>query len=628
MTQKGIVIHSYLRFFLIIVLGVTLFALILLNRYPHLFRPAAIQIRYGFTIPIPVIFLILTFVMWKDRWINVVGLFLMCLTIFAMALVGLWASGQTEGQVISGILPDTDAAFYYYDSLRLAYGFQFSYFGAMRLFFSAFLGFILQIVSFNLQITIGILVFMLAVSCFFATFGIWKRFGSLPASLFFVLIFTFARLSIGKLMSESLGLSLSCLSFYFFLDFSNTKKNFPLFLAVFLWIVALIARAGPVTIIPSLLFGIYLVEKNKKNLKRLVIIVILASVLVFSIFNLFSLVFGPENSIPFANFVHPLYGLAKGGAGWSRIFIDHPEITKFEEPEYTREIFNYALLEIKENPGIFLFGILSQYPQIINFPEGKGFYSFFGGENEYIFLAAQIIIYLLSILYFIFVIVDKRYQNIRYFAFALLGILILVPVFPFSDFEHMRVYAAAIPFITVFPVLGLYILINKLPLYSVNIKKNLVSMKSAWFIFSILLVAIIVLGPLLILAFKRNVDPKEQICTNNQDSVVVQLSRGSYFKLLRESTFYLDWLPYYHESRFRTNLHNLTNYSVEAFENVYAPEVVTSTIDVRNGQAVILVLPDEQLLHKHGFQTLCGKWDEYDYSDHNARLFFVDGVGQ
>lgn len=108
--------------------------------------------------------------------------------------------------------------------------------------------------------------------------------------------------------------------------------------------------------------------------------------------------------------------------------------------------------------------------------------------------------------------------------------------------------------------------------------------------------------------------------------MVVNINNGSYFGLLKESILYLDWLPYFHESRFIKNLHNLTYSTVKAFEKVNAPALVTSTINLQNGQAAILIFPDESFFnYKYPIQ-ICGQWDDYKYSDNNADVFFVSRI--
>jgi len=64
-------------------------------------------------------------------------------------------------------------------------------------------------------------------------------------------------------------------------------------------------------------------------------------------------------------------------------------------------------------------------------------------------------------------------------------------------------------------------------------------------------------------------------CAEGEDVTVAFIAEGSSFSLLKESDLYLDWLPYFHESRFRKNLHNLQDKIVMAFEDVHAPPALS-----------------------------------------------------
>jgi len=619
---------KHLKIYAPILIAAAVFILILTLRIPQIFRPAVIQVRYGFTIPIPVIFILLLLILSKDQWINHSIFLIFSSAIFAMALAGVWASGQTEGQVISGLLPDTDAAFYYFDALRYTHGIQFSFFGARRIFFPAFLGILLELSKGNLQITLGIITFLMAISCFYATTAVWKRFGSAAASLFFILIFSFARLSIGELMSKSLGLILGCFGLYFTLLFLEKEKTYYLYLASFSLVLGLITRAGPVGLFPFLMLGIYLVKKTRLSFKKILLPFCISIFTVLLSFLCISHYLSPKGSIPFANFAHSLYGIANGGNGWTAIYFDHPEIEAIAEPEFTKTILRYSLDAIRTNPHNLLKGIMIQYPQIFNFPDRKGFFCFFGGENQSVYIVAQILIFALCF-YGIYAIFKKRnLKEDKCFLYGLLGILLTVPLFPFSDFKEMRVYAAAIPFIAIFPTIGLSALAENRFLKKFN-RYNISDTEKTHlpeYLTIILLICIMVL-PLLIWNWTpaRALDTNQD-CQPGKQELVVQVNKDSYLGLLRESDLYLDWLPYFHESRFKTNLHNLPYETVIAFSNVTAPTFITSTIDLKSGLPAILIFQNEEDLLRDNILLVCGTWEKYDYSSKNANLFFVEEV--
>lgn len=609
------------------ILGIVLFLLILNSRYPYVFRPAIIQARSGFSIPVLVLFLSLLLILSKNNWYNRSGLFILIVIVFAMALAGLWASGQSERQVINGIIPDTDAAFYYYDGLRLQNGLPFSYFGARRIFFPAFLGVLMSLTQSNLQITLGVLTFLMAISAYLATSVVWKHFGSLAASIFFILLFTFARLSIGKVMSECLGLTLGCLSLYFYLSYSSHKQFIHFFLASVTLVLGLLTRAGSLGIYPMLVLGIYLQEKDKSTKKKILLISILSILIVILSFSTLSSQLSPDNSIPFSNFAHTLYGIASGGKGWIQIYKDYPELKNVSEPGLTKLIYEYSFQAIKSNPKNFIYGIFSQFPQIFNFPGRDGFFSYFGGENSLLYNISQISLFSLSFFSIYILKKKKQYEKYKYFLYGLIGVLLFVPFFPFVDFNKMRVYATVIPFINIFPAIGLKALFDTLSFAhhprKAQEEEQLKPVKSP-VIFTIYLLLMIMAAPILYWKMiPDHVVASTDHCQPEDQSLVVKLSEGSYIGLLEESVIYLDWLPYYHESQFEKYLHNFQIYTVQAFEKVSAPSFITSSIDIRDGQAVIIIFEDEKMAYNDEPLLICGQWDDYDYSDFNANVFYV-----
>ncbi|NMC45437.1 MAG: hypothetical protein GYA52_01260 [Chloroflexi bacterium] len=611
---------------ILLVASTAIFFLILHLRIPTIFRPMIIQMRYGFTIPIPLLFILMTVILLKQHWANSAGAFLLIVSAFAMALAGLWASGQTEGQVISGILPDSDAALYYFDGLRYINGFQFSFFGARRIFFSAFLGLLLNFTNNNIQLTLAILTLLVAIACYFATCSVRDHFGTIPASLFFVLLFSFARLSVGKLMSENLGIILGCFSLTFFMQYLSKKNTFTLLLASISLVLGLITRAGPVALYPFLMLGIFLLEKGKKSFLKILVISLVAVGIVILSFTVLSTLLSPQGSIPFANFAHSFYGLANGGTGWASIYADHPEVESMVEPARTEAIFSFAIQTIRQNPQKLLSGIAAQYPQIINFPDHKGFFSFFGGENEFVFYIAQSIVFALFF-YSIYVLIKKEhYKPYRFFLYGLIGVLITVPLLPFSDFKEMRVYAAAIPFIIIFPTIAISSLLEDLRFRKPDKQATDIFPPIFPYILNILIICSTLLFPYFVWKSSPvRTYQTDQKCQQGT-GLVVNVNKSSSLTLLAESELYLDWLPFYHESRFRQNLHNLQYEVVQAFENVRAPDAITSTIDLNSGKAVILIFPHYQDIRDDSTLLVCGYWDDFDFSSHNARLFFVENT--
>src|SRR5687768_11721220 len=123
----------------LILLAVSVFAVILLNRSPNVLRPISLYSRTGFNVALGLFFLLL-YITFRLR--GPIGRLLSLtstLALFAFALAGLWAIGQTQSIVLNGIVPLFDASGYYTDALRLVAGQDVSDFSARRPLFAGLL---------------------------------------------------------------------------------------------------------------------------------------------------------------------------------------------------------------------------------------------------------------------------------------------------------------------------------------------------------------------------------------------------------------------------------------------------------------------------------------------------------
>ena len=608
---------------LIFILGITVFIFILVNRYPFPLRPMAIQARYGLTLFAPFAFIIFFLVFrLKGFWGNLLC-FILILSLFALGLSGLWASGMTEPQVISGLLPTVDAGEYYFNGLRFLNGSLFSDFGSRRPLFSAFLSSLLWITGKNLQISIALMVFFTGLCSYLATMNIRDRFGPLVAALFLIMLFLFYRRFGGLVMSENLGFPLGVLSFSLLIQGIFDKKVFCLYLSLFLLSIALIARAGPFFILPFLIFGISFYLRGKKNIWRFIIFSSIAVLLGFC-FNLilFEILGSPTGSL-FSNFSYTLYGLSQGGAGWTRIMIDHPEILALNETEISKRIIEFTFLAIKANPWNFIVGCSKQYIYFFNFIKSNvSIFSFASGENSFVYNLTQISLYLLSIIGLGHAYVNRKQPFFMILLLALLGILLSVP-FLISDTSNMRAFAATIPFLIFFPVLGIYELINKIPRLN-KYKHTPSSFGFNQITISIAMVMLTIL-PIFLFPFLKPSAIPQIICPPGQTQIAVDLKSGTYVKIFPESDFFLDWMPNFHEIRFKTTY---LSYTLDEMRNeiklLPSKAEIMSTINLLDNKDVFLVIVDQTMFGQFGQYSICGNWSTYPTQSHVSQYFYSD----
>jgi len=609
---------------LIFILGITFFIFILVNRYPFPLRPMAIQARYGLTLFAPIAFIVFFLVFrLKGFWGNLLS-FMLILSLFALGLSGLWASGKTEPQVISGLLPTVDAGEYYYNALRLLNGSPFSDFSSRRPLFSAFLSSLLWITNKNLQISIALMVLFSGLCSYLATMNIRDRFGPIVAALFLLMLFLFYRRFGGQVMSENLGFLLGILSFSLLLLGIANKRTLIIYLSLFLLSYALNARAGPFFILPFFIFGIAFYVIGNKNVWRAICLSFVAILTGFFLNLILFKIVGSPTGAPFANFSYTLYGLSQGGTGWPSIMTDHPEILSLNESELSKRIYEFAFLAIKANPWNFIIGCLRQYVYFFNFIKSNvSVFSYAVGENVFVYNLTQISLYLFSVIGLYFTYMNRKQPFFLILLLALLGILLSVP-FLISDTTNMRAFAATIPFLIFFPAIGMYELIQKIPVVSNLIKFKPVINNNAFSTISvsITMVMLTFLPVFLFPFFKPLVIPKIN-CPTGQTEIAVDLKSGTYVKVFPNSDFFLDWMPNFHETRFKSDyVSSSIDYMRDEIRQLPSKFEIVSTINLIDNKDMFLIITDQTMFDKFGQYSICGYWSTSPIVSHLSQFFY------
>jgi hypothetical protein len=147
-----------------------------------------------------------------------------------------------------------------------------------------------------------------------------------------------------------------------------------------------------------------------------------------------------------------LYGLARGGTGWSQILTDHPELFTLEEFQLTKEIWSLTQQLIIQNPQDFIAGLLKQYVYLIDISQTtKSVFSFANPETHLISIFIQYSLYLLSLMGLF----SLKKRDERFF----FAVIFFDGGFAFRSFcsgpdtLFMRAYAATMPFIILVPCL-------------------------------------------------------------------------------------------------------------------------------------------------------------------------------
>ena len=194
-----------------ILLPIAIFWIIATNRPTNYLRSLSMILRTGYTIVIPILYCGLYLVFRLRGWIGKLFSLSLTLSIFALALAGVWVNGKTEAWLLSGVIPMFDAAHYYVDTLRLIAGQGFSQYSANKPLFSALFAVLLWVAKHNLLTALTFLSLLVALGCYLLANEIKRTHGPETAAFVLLVIFVYARVHSGVVRTENLGILFSVL---------------------------------------------------------------------------------------------------------------------------------------------------------------------------------------------------------------------------------------------------------------------------------------------------------------------------------------------------------------------------------------------------------------------------------
>ena len=601
-------LKTSLAWIILLVVPVMVYTLVLINRSPNLLRPASLAVRFSFNGVILIILLLFwgsfSIKGWPGRWISLT----LVLGVFGLALAGIWASGQSDALIMTGLLPVSDAQGYYLDAQLLLNGQPYSVFSSRRPLFAGLLAVLLKLTGSNLQISVSLLVLAAGVSCYLAARAIRRSSGPLAASIFLVILLLFYRRFAGTTMTENLGLALGALGFAILWRSAFENHAWKAVLGIGVLSLGLIARAGPFFILIGLiLWAAFHFRKNQPYSKWVGMAGIGVVIFSFGINQLMFLALGNPNGVLFTNFTYSFYGLATGGQRWDAITQEHPEVFRLPEKEQPGAILNLTFERIRQNPMGPVQGVLKQYGLLVS-NTWYNAYGYVSNTNDFLDISIQ---YFLMVLALIALILGWRQRNkahilLLWVMFA--GVFLSVPFVPPGDTNRMRAYATVIPVFAALPAVGLSMLLEKFQLGRFTqpvIDDPTWDFMPVWGITLIVMVSLI---PLFVRWTSSPVSISQSIqCNPGQEAAYVLYSPGSYIKVHNESEFFLDWLPDFHQGRYVSYLHSMSYMELMGeLLKVNAPETIFVTNDLKTNQALWVMANSTLLPAQNGTLALCG----------------------
>ena len=587
------------------------FTLILLNRSPNFLRPLSMNVQFGFTWIIPVLFILLYLAFRRPGWHGKLLSAVLSLSIFALALAGIWASGHTQSTIISGLIPFYDAQAYYVDALRLLAGEDVSDFSSARPLFAGWLAVLMSLTDRNLTLVLGLLVAINALACYFAAMEIRRTHGELPAAFLLIFLFLFYRhRTVGTVMSENLGFPLGILGFTFiWRGITNASYRLILF-GLFLTSLALNARPGPLFVLPLVLIwaGWWFRESGRQFSWRVFLLGMCAVAAGFALNLLMVRLLGTSSGVPFAQFSYALYGLASGGKSWHYVFEAHPELINLMEPEKTQTIYKLTFDLIRDNPARFFQGSLYNWEMLFS-NSGYNVFSFVGGENNEMKTLARWGLYVLCLLGIFRWIRGRTDPYASLTIASALGILASVPFVPPADAYGMRLYAAGVIILGLLPTMGLAFALEN----SITLPRPVATAIDSQITtgYAVSLIVFISIAPIFIKGIHPAVNITAKGCQSEPDSIILRIDRGSSIHVIREKDMLLDWMPVFHQGLFKRNAHGLPdNYLAEWLEGIAPGTTLFYSLDHRSNRAALVIVPTPLLPEPGTVVEMCGYWED------------------
>ena len=594
---------------LFLAISAVLFSLILVNRSPNLLRPTSMALRTGFGLVIPLAALV---VYLAFRIPGRVGDFVsmaVTLSLFAMPLAGLWASGQTQSVAINGLIPVADASGYYIDSLRIISGGDISHFSAMRPFFPGFLSFLMKVTDQNFMTSLAVVTLTAAIAIYFGVREIQRTHGAETAVFLLIVAFVYFRHHSGTSMSETLGVPFGVIGMgLLWRGLEKQSQSLAVF-GMFVTTMALNIRPGAMFTIPLMLIWVgWILRKDRERISiRFLVLGTAVILLGFGLNSLFIRLLAGPSGTAFSNFSWALYGLASGGHSFNYVFQQHPELVLIQDPEQSRTIYRLALELMIQSPGLLFQGITQRYSMFFSNSWYSAF-SFLESENGVVYVITRWTIYTLCVLGFVNWLRKPGNPHSGLVALAAVGVLLSVPFVPPTDAYRVRLYAASIVIFGLLPAMGVSLITDRFKFFSQPNSRIQDSNVTA--VFGALLV-ILVLGGTLLAKFSSQ-PPLLPIanCPSSEDTIVIRFNAGTTINIHGEKTVFLDWIPNFHDGQFRRSVHGLADtHLIEYLEALPAGVSIFSSLDHLSNQPALVIVPTDQLPRPGTYIGLCGHWE-------------------
>lgn len=367
-----------------------------------------------------------------------------------------WSTSSYNLNNVGGLYPIMDAQMYYAGAEKVAQSGTLDAWNQRRPMHVLFFTFRQLVTDFDYRSTLILQALLLGLSGFLAALAVQRTHGKIAGIVLFGAILAFSTIFLPENLTESLGISLGCLSFALVWYAIAEKKEIPFYMGVLFLTLALMVRVGPMLILPGIIVYAGYVFRKSGVFNRTASVI---SFLVISLGILFNMllvwVFGDGQGMAFGNYAPTMYGLAAGGKGWQQYMIDFPiQVQNLPEGQLDLFLYQKSWELISGNPIQFVFTVLNGF--ITEPLRGMDQLYYFLTERQNISFFNPTLFYLIVFLLLVGVIFYFKATKNKIIGFLLAAIIAgtyLTLPFYFVD-GGIRTLAAIFPYMALVVVLG------------------------------------------------------------------------------------------------------------------------------------------------------------------------------
>jgi hypothetical protein len=285
-----------------------------------------------------------------------------CVIAYLASLIENWESGSRRFFTIGGSVPWSDAQAYFVGAERVLFDGKLDAFNSVRPLNTVDLAIRLAVTGLDLRSALVMQAIIVGVASYLAARVVARDLGPLAGFALFAVVYGFAAFHVESTLTETLGVTFGCLAFAVLWRAVRQKSVALTTGGIFLLAVGLVARAGTIAIVATLLAWFAWQLRGGSWINWRVLGAGLAAVVVAFVTNyVVILSLNGDTRAPNSNFGYVMYGLATGYPGWdpahpawTRAYSDYPaQMARRSLTERAQFAGDRARDEIRSHPARF-----------------------------------------------------------------------------------------------------------------------------------------------------------------------------------------------------------------------------------------------------------------------------------